>query len=156
MREVRKIAPNLELHELGNSRDFRFQLRFAKEQAEDILLNLDNLPRIQLTRSRCGRGTSAWIVRRTLCSLTRKINGNGQSTGSGVPKALANTFQSARAFRRIKYPLYASQKKEKWGAIDLLGIGMDFLPVPNELKKREPVESPLRMLVEVAAYGFAI
>jgi len=33
---------------------------------------------------------------------------------------------------------------------------MDFLPVPNELKKREPVESPLRMLVEVAAYGFAI
>jgi hypothetical protein len=28
--------------------------------------------------------------------------------------------------------------------------------VPNELKKREANESPLRMLVEVAAYGFAI
>jgi hypothetical protein len=28
--------------------------------------------------------------------------------------------------------------------------------VPNELKRREPKESPLRMLVEAAAYGFAI
>jgi hypothetical protein len=28
--------------------------------------------------------------------------------------------------------------------------------VPNELKKRKTNESPLRMLVEVAAYGFAI
>jgi hypothetical protein len=28
--------------------------------------------------------------------------------------------------------------------------------VPNELKKRRAAESPLRMLVEVAAYGFAI
>jgi hypothetical protein len=43
-----------------------------------------------------------------------------------------------------------------WGAIDLLSIGTNFLPVPNELKKRRSRESPLRMLVEVAAYGFAI
>jgi hypothetical protein len=47
-REVRKIDPDLHLglHELSNPGEgrgsFSFQLAFAKEQAEDILRNLDN------------------------------------------------------------------------------------------------------------------
>jgi hypothetical protein len=61
-----------------------------------------------------------------------------------------------KRIQTYQYPLQASRKDRCWGKIDLLGIGADFLPVPNELKKRKTNESPLRMLVKVAAYGFAI
>lgn len=63
---------------------------------------------------------------------------------------------ACRHIQAYQYPLQASYKDKCWGKIDLLGIGEDFLPVPNELKKRKTNESPLRMLVEVAAYGFSI
>src|SRR4051812_41220480 len=49
--DVRRIDPilNLGLHELANSEEgrgsFRFQLQFAKQQIEDILLNLESLVR---------------------------------------------------------------------------------------------------------------
>jgi hypothetical protein len=55
-----------------------------------------------------------------------------------------------------QYPLQDTREDMCWGKIDLLGIGPDFLPVPNELKKRKTNDSPLRMLLEVAAYGFAL
>lgn len=46
---IRKVDPNLGLHELASSGggldSFRFQLEFAKQQIEDILLNLDDLVR---------------------------------------------------------------------------------------------------------------
>jgi hypothetical protein len=62
-----------------------------------------------------------------------------------------------KRIQTYQYPLQERGKESRyWGKIDLLGIGADFLPVPIELKKRDAVESPLRMLVEVVAYGFAI
>jgi hypothetical protein len=61
-----------------------------------------------------------------------------------------------KRIQTYQYPLQATRKDRRWGKIDLLGIGTDFLPVPNELKKRKTNDSPLRMLVELAAYGFAI
>jgi len=55
-----------------------------------------------------------------------------------------------------QFPLKDSHEDKSWGKIDLLGISPEFLPVPNELKKRASTDSPLRMLIEVAAYGFAL
>jgi hypothetical protein len=62
-------------------------------------------------------------------------------------------------------PLFAKQKKDGWGYIDLLGIDTDGTPVVLELKK-EPAknlknlttssETPLRMVLEAAAYGVAL
>jgi hypothetical protein len=68
-----------------------------------------------------------------------------------------------KRIQTYQYPLAAHTTVLKpfpnntyWGKIDLLGIGADFLPVANELKKRKTNDSPLRMLVQVAAYGYAI
>jgi hypothetical protein len=55
-----------------------------------------------------------------------------------------------------QFPLKRKQSDDSWGKIDLLGVSPDLLPVPNELKMRTSSDSPLRMLIEVAAYGFAL
>jgi hypothetical protein len=156
MREVRKIAPNLGLHELGNSRDFCFQLRFAKEQTEDILLNLDNLVKNTIDKAPMREGKFC-LDRKTSPLLTDEEDKweRAMYTKWG-PGNLGEYVSFCKRIQAYQYPLQASRNDKCWGKIDLLGIGTDFLPVPNELKKREPVESPLRMLVEVAAYGFAI
>jgi len=72
------------------------------------------------------------------------------------PKGSGEYVSVCKRIQTYQYPLQASFKDRCWGKIDLLAIGPDFLPVPNELKKRKTNESPFRMLVEVAAYGFAI
>src|SRR5665213_340624 len=86
--------------------------------------------------------------------------GNVQEVGAQRLGRIRSSLQTHSAYQ---YPLQAYRTSSQpvpnntcWGEIDLLGIGTDFLPVPIELKKREATESPLRMLVEVAAYGFAI
>jgi hypothetical protein len=165
--EVRKIDPNLHLglHELANSGEersrpdgsFRFQLKFAKEQTEDILWNLDNLAK-NTTDKAPARTKDFWLDRRANhppltheeVKWERAMYQKWGPEGSGEYVAVCKRIQT------YQYPLQASFKDRRWGKIDLLGIGTDFLPVPNELKKRETNESPLRMLVEVAAYGFAI
>ena len=65
----------------------------------------------------------------------------------------------------FQVPLFAKQQKRSWGYIDLLGVNGDGLPVVVELK-RSPVakpngqtthsESPLRMILEAAAYAVAL
>jgi hypothetical protein len=72
------------------------------------------------------------------------------------PESSDEYVSVCKHIQAYQYPLQASFKDKWWGKVDLLGIGRDFLPVPNELKKRKTNESPLRMLVEVAAYGFAL
>ncbi len=160
--KVRKIDPNLRLglHELANSRkgrdSFRFQLAFAKEQTKDILSNLDNLVKNTINKAP-ERNKDFCLDRMTNPPLTheedkweREMYGKWGPTGSDEYVPVCNRIQA------YQYPLQASRKDKYWGKIDLLGIGTDFLPVPNELKKHNSNESPLRMLVEVAAYGFAI
>jgi hypothetical protein len=72
------------------------------------------------------------------------------------PSGSGEYVSVGRRIQAYQYPLQASRKDKYWGNVDLLGIGADFLPVPNELETRRADESPLRMLVEVAEYGFAI
>lgn len=59
-------------------------------------------------------------------------------------------------------PLFSSSDKDSWGAIDLLGVATDGCPVVLELKKEPRVreakgeassETPLRMVLEAAAYA---
>ncbi len=62
-------------------------------------------------------------------------------------------------------PLFARQQQEQWGSIDLLGMDAGRLPVVIELKKAPNAnsdgtttntETPLRMLLEAAAYAVAL
>ncbi len=161
MSEVRKIDPSLHLglHELGNSgcradSKFRFQLKFAECQIRDILLNLNSL--VENTKdSAPDRARPFRLDRTTSPPLTheevkweRRMYEKWGGSGEFVP--------FCKRIQTYQYPLQASRKDKCWGKIDLLGIGTDFLPVPIELKRRKANDSPLRMLVEVAAYGFAI
>jgi hypothetical protein len=164
--EVRKIHPNLHLglHELANSGEgrgrpdgsFRFQLKFAKEQTEDILLNLGNLVKNTIdeapvrTKDFCLDRTTDPQLRYEEDKWEREMYRKWGPRGSGEYVSVCKRIQA------YQYPLRDSRKDKCWGNIDLLGIGTDFLPVPNELKKQKTNESPLRMLVEAAAYGFAI
>ena len=159
---VRKIDPglNLGLHELSKPRDgrgrFSFQLEFAEDQIEDILSNLGNL--VQNTRAKAPmRRKDFCLTRVTDPKLTheedkweRAMHRKWGPEGAGEFVPVCPRIQA------YQYPLQDSRQDKRWGKIDLLGIGPDFLPVPIELKKRKADESPLRMLVEVAAYGFAI
>jgi len=161
--KVRKIGPSrgLGLHELANSgegRDsFSFQLAFAKEQTEDILRNLDNL--VENTKCKAPMRTKDFCLgRRTKPKLTHEEDKWERAMYEkwGPPKGPGEYVPICKRIQTYQYPLQASRKDRCWGKIDLLGIGADFLQVQNELKKRRTTESPLRMLVEVAAYGFAI
>lgn len=65
----------------------------------------------------------------------------------------------------FQVPLFGQQKKEHWGYIDLLGVDSNGLPVVVELKKApeatdsggtKATETPLRIVLEAAAYGVAL
>jgi hypothetical protein len=123
---------------------------------EDILLNLDNLVQNTIDKApdrkegfRLDRATDPRLTHeedKWERAMYRKWGPGG--SGEYVPVC--------KRIQAYQCPIRASRKDRCWGSIDLLGIGSDLLPVPNELKKRSTNESPLRMLVEVAAYGFAI
>jgi hypothetical protein len=157
---VRKIDPNLGLHELANSSEgrgsFSFQLQFAKQQIEDILDNFNDLVRntVDTAPVRTGNFCLDRVTRPKLRheedKWERAMYAKWGPAGSGEYLPICERIQA------YQYPVQASRQDRYWGKVDLLGIGTDFLPVPNELKKRRACESPLRTLVEVAAYGFAI
>src|SRR5580698_6482419 len=117
MRELRKIAPNLGLHELGNSRDFCFQLQFAKEQTEDILFNLDNLVKNTVDK--------APMLLGRFC-LDRKINPlltdeedkreRAMYTKWG-PRNPGEYVSVCKAIQAYQYPLQASRNDKCWGKI---------------------------------------
>lgn len=65
----------------------------------------------------------------------------------------------------FQVPLFDKQKKASWGYIDLLGVVFNGMPVVVELKKDPGTtpqggtansESPLRMVLEAAAYAIAL
>jgi hypothetical protein len=167
--QVSTIDPSLDLglHELANSGSFRFQLQNAEAQTKDILSNLDDL--VENTIEKAPTRTKDFclnrVTNRPLDQLTdeedkweRQMYEKWGPKGSGEYVFVCKRIQTYQYPLRkpLQKPLQNSPKDKYWGNIDLLGIGTDFLPVPNELKRREANESPLRMLVEVAAYGIAI
>ena len=65
----------------------------------------------------------------------------------------------------FQVPLFSEQSKQGWGYIDLLGVNAAGLPVVVELKKAaeasadgktKSTETPLRMILEAAAYAVAL
>jgi hypothetical protein len=162
MRNARTtIHPNMGLHELANSGEwacdtFRFQLKFAKEQTEAIRWNLDNLVKNTIENAPM-RTKDFCLNRETDPQLTDEEDKWERAMfKKWGPKGSGEFVSICKRIQTYQYPLQNTRKDKYWGKIDLLGIGTDFLPVPIELKKRKPVESPLRMLLEVATYGFAI
>lgn len=53
-------------------------------------------------------------------------------------------------------PLMAKRASEGWGSIDLLGLDSSGRPVVVELKKANSPETPLRALLEAAAYAVSV
>ncbi len=65
----------------------------------------------------------------------------------------------------FQVPLFSEQQKGQWGYVDLLGVNAGGLPVVVELKKDPDAapdgktrrsETPLRMVLEAAAYAVAL
>jgi hypothetical protein len=159
---IRKIDPILklglqEISKPGEGRgSFSFQLQYAKQQIEDILLNLDELVENTIDKAP-HRKTDFCLDRKTDPPLTHEEDKWERAMhGKWGPGSSSEYTPVCKHIQTYQYPLRASRANSRWGAVDLLGIGTDLLPVPNELKRRKTNESPLRMLVEVAAYGFAI
>ena len=156
-----KMNPKLGLHNLANSRVgnylFNFQLSLAAEQTNFILSNFKKLVK-NTKHDAPKRKNDFCLARVTDPELTNEedkweramYEKWGPLKGSGEYVSICKRIQT------YQYPLQATRKDQRWGDIDLLGIGPDFLPVPNELKMQKAKESPLRMLVEVAAYGLAL
>jgi hypothetical protein len=81
---------------------------------------------------------------------------------------LAGMWPIPRAWNRLvacQVPLFDQRQKQSWGYIDLLGVTADGLPVVVELKKAPEAladgktgatETPLRMVLEAAAYAIAL
>jgi hypothetical protein len=135
---------------------FSFQLQFARRQIEDILSNLDSLVQNTIDKAP-DRRKDFCLTRTSEPHFTHEEDkwerAMYRKWGPGSAEEYVPVCKGIQAYQ---CPLRASRKDRCWGPIDLLGIGTDLLPVPNELKKRRTGDSPLRMLVEVAAYGFAI
>lgn len=80
----------------------------------------------------------------------------------------AGMWPVPRAWNRLvacQVPLFDQQQKQSWGYIDLLGVTADGVPVVVELKKAPDAladgktgatETPLRMVLEAAAYAIAL
>lgn len=164
--EIRRISNDLGFHQLSNPpqvpdvKTFRFQRQYMAEQCEEILQHFERLakntyaaaPRRQdayrLHRGPGGRlpalEESKW--EEAMYRQWSRVSGLGSSLYLPVCPYI-QTYQ---------FPLRDTHDDRCWGKIDLLGVSPEFLPVPNELKKRTSLDSPLRMLIEVAAYGFAL
>lgn len=65
----------------------------------------------------------------------------------------------------FQVPLFSERAKKSWGYIDLVGVNAEALPVVVELKKSSKAnadgrtgtpESPLRMVLEAAAYAISL
>jgi hypothetical protein len=156
-----KMNPNLGLHNLANSRAgsylFNFQLSLTEEQATFILSNFEKL--VKNTKDNAPKRKHDFCLARvTDPKLTHEEDKWERAMYEkwGPRKGPGEYVPICKHIQTYQYPIPATRKDSRWGEIDLLGIGADFLPVPNELKKRKAEESPLRMLVEVAAYGVAI
>ncbi len=147
----------LGLHELRDS--LGFQLSYAEEHTKDILSNLGYL--VENTRRKAAKRAKSFCLDRRTKTMPRIPESMWERAmfnkwELGMNKAEYLPF--CKSFVTYQFPLYAHQEKGAWGSVDLLGIGNDHLPVPNELKRQgaSAEESPLRLLVELAAYGFAI
>jgi hypothetical protein len=159
-----KINPNLGLHELATSGEGYFQLGPAKQRTEYIRSSLTNLVKNTIERAPMRDG-DFHLHRATDLQPGRKKGKHYEEhkweramyeAWGPQHKGVGEFVSVCKHIQTYQYPLKSSHKNNRWGKIDLLGIGTDFLPVPIELKKRETNDSPLRMLVEVSAYGFAI
>jgi len=168
--EVRKIDPTLGLglHELANSGKgrcrpdslFSFQLEFAMTQANDILDKLGNLVENTIKKAPVRAKDKDFKLCRepntTRQFCHEEVNWERAMHKKWGPKGSGEFVPICSRIQTYQYPLKATSKDKCWGEIDLLGVGKDGLPVPIELKKAKTYDSPLRMVVEVAAYGFAI
>jgi hypothetical protein len=152
-----KSLRGLGFHEMPD----RFQLKYVQEQSDELLDHLDESIRLtekavpiraggfKLDRTDGGRPSG----KREEAVWERAIWSQcGPSSDQGKGAFLPGVCLFVRSFQ---VPL-KSRRADPWGKIDLLGVAPDFLPVVIELKRGGALDTPLRVLVEAAAYGVAL
>ncbi len=152
-----KSLRGLGLHEMSD----RFQLKFVQEQADKLFDHLDES--IRLTEEAVPIRVGGFMLDRTDGGRP-----SGKRQEAVWERAIwsqcgTSSEQNKGAFlpgiclfiRSFQVPL-KSRRADPWGKIDLLGVAPDFLPVVIELKRGGALDTPLRMIVEAAAYGVAI
>jgi hypothetical protein len=157
VRGARRSLRNLPLHRMGKS----FQLKYLKQQCDDILDCLDDL--IRQAREDAPLRESGFRLKRYdrgkpsdprgEAALERKLWASWTSWKKGDPPFIPDRCLFLQSYQ---VPLRRTHKDKSWGEVDLLGVDPDGLPVIIELKRGESKETPLRGIVESLAYAIAV
>jgi hypothetical protein len=155
-RTIRAINPAKGLHRI--KRDF--QKRFMAEQCEQLVGCLDEA--IAATfKAAPVRERRPYLVMRTQVTLNpagkearleRALHAQWSKEGCSP---VEGCWERLIAFQ-VNLPNKRDEENRDWGEIDLLGVGVDGLPVVIELKDGESDEPPPRVLVQAAAYALAL
>ncbi|WP_254511372.1 hypothetical protein [Anatilimnocola floriformis] len=147
------IDPNLGLHQLCKA----FQKTYQQAQADAVCLNLDRLIENTIRLA---------PVRREPYPLRRSLGRIVQGPESLIEEAMWRHWHPREgcqsvpgAWHRIvsyQVMLRDTNLDQSWGEIDLLGVSPQAMPVVIEIKQGKNPETPLRMVVEAAAYGVAM
>jgi len=159
------------LHEKANTEQFKKPERMAAICAE--LLRKDEDPKSNLARLLWVTEKKARIRRKQhyYTQLTRSETPGPADAEERLERAIwinwrLHPKKSEAPSRQFlsnmlgllayQVPLYDQRKKDSWGAIDLVGVSTNHLPVVIEVKQELSEESPLRMLLQAAAYAVSI
>jgi hypothetical protein len=163
--ELRKVDPQRGLQDLVQQDEkatgrtgFRFQLKYLKEQCEDILYHLDSL--IRNTRAQAPQRPGEYHLDRR---LEERAPRGEEARWEWVmwekwgPRSHGETYlPNCPHIQTYQFPLKGARDDSRWGKVDLLGVSPARLPVINEVKKRQTTDSVLRTLIEMCAYGVAL
>ncbi len=157
-------SPQDGLHKL---KDVWYQKSYMKEQCVQLSDNMKEV--INATKEAAPSRTQGYALKR---SATKNIDSTQRErqweksiferwSESGL-SPVTGCWNRIVAFQ---VPLFQEEKKDSWGYIDLLGVDNNGSPVVIELKKEpktkrsggtDNTETPLRMVLEAAAYAIAI
>lgn len=152
--EMRHLDCNQSLHLMGEV----FQKTFMAEQCELLIQGLDCA--IEATRR-------AVPIRQQPYVLDRKKRSGLAGPESKLEEAMWRRWSGRDScdavpgawYRIIGYQLMLRDENENspgWGEVDLVGVSYQGLPTVIEIKRHNADDSPLRFIVQAAAYAIAI
>jgi len=159
------------LHRLKDHPDVCSKTRMASA-AEMVIANLDAI--LEATRHAVHRRTRSQGFQ--LSAASARLSPGQLGVSKARPGEIRPSeemfleFAVLDAYRERRYgsdmpwdvlvgrqiPLMAKNASEGWGSIDLLGLDSGGRPVLIELKKASSPETPLRALLEAAAYAVSV
>lgn len=168
---MRDTIPPQSLHRLKDHPDVCSKTRMASA-AETVIANLDEI--LETTRHAVHRRTRVQGFQLSAAGARLSPEQLGVSKARpGEIRPSEETFLEfavLEAYRERRsgsdmpwdvligrqIPLMAKKSSEGWGSIDLMGLDSAGRPVVIELKKASSTETPLRALLEAAAYAVSV